>query len=334
MKCTKFLLAILSVFLISVQSLSVAADVAYTDKKDDVVGYGGKLISDPDIDIKEISYTKTDTELELTMIVCGRIVEDSDSVSYAFLLKMSGSNVYYIAKYTNNTCQLFKFSGASDKFNLENISKYSVPPDMGVLIVNVPKTMMEDGTFVFEATASRGNNSDSASAPLLTKTAGGFGNVALYIGIGAGIIIVITVIVMFIRFRPSSRRKKVGLEVAQQPPATGAPAPSPPLPPPPYQVPYPTQQPQYGYSYPPTEPYTNPQDVYAPYYKQESYTGQEYYPRAPAERGYVEPAPPSYQSQAEQFARCHVCGGIIPIPSTQRPITIVCPSCGAEGLIE
>lgn len=337
MKPVKVLLAVIFAFLIIMQSFSAVADVAYKDKQNDVVGSDGKSASDPDIDIKEISCAKTDTDFELTMVVYGSIVKDSESASYAFLLKMG--DTWYIVKYTNNTCLLFKFSGASDKSSVSNISKYDVLDSN--LMVTVPKTAIEDASFVFEAINSRGGNSDTAGPPASTTNKTPTINMALYGGIGAGIVIVIIIIVVLVRFKSKSTSKKLGLETKQQPP--GALTPYPPQPPVPYQTQYPTQQPQqsqYGYAYPPppTDQYANPQDMYAPYYAQESYTGQNYYPPAPGGgAGYGEPIPPQpYQPQPEQqqFARCHVCGGTIPIPSSQRPITIVCPACGTEGVID
>ena len=327
MKDTKILLVLvmISVFLIFLQSFSVAGDVAYTDKQNGVVGSGGKLVSDLDIDIKEIGYTKTDTDFELTMVVYG-IVKDSESVNYTFILNMDGIKVYHVVKYTNNTCQLLKFI-ASDNPDVKDLSEPVVVG--GILFVKVPKTMIGDSPFVFEATASRGNIiSDSIGptpAPKPPKN-----NWLLYGSIGGGIVVIIVIVVIFISFKPSTGRKKVGLETIQQQPGAPLPPPSPF----PYQVPYPTQQPQsqYDYPYSTTEPYTNPPDAYAPYYKQESYTGQDYYSQT--ERGYGGPGPAPYQPQPEQFARCHACGGSIFIPSAQRPITIVCPTCGVEGVID
>jgi hypothetical protein len=334
MKNTKILLVFVTIFtlLIFLQSFGAAGDVVYKDKQNDVVSSDDKLVSDPDIDIKEISYTKTDTGFELGMIVYGIIVKDSENVSYAFILKMDGNKVYYTVRYTNNTCQLFKFESSDKSYN-ETISD-RVVIFQNNLVVNVPKTTatitIEDSPFVFEATTSRGGVSDHAGPTPASKPTKN--NWLFYGFIGGGIFIIIVIIVIFIRFKPSARRKKVGLETIHQPP--GAPLQTPPPSPFPYQVPYPTQQPQsqYNYPYSTEEPYTTPQDMYAPYYKQEPYTGYEHYPQTSMERGRMEPGPAYYQP--EQFARCHACGGTIPIPSAQRPVTIVCPTCGVEGVID
>jgi len=48
---------------------------------------------------------------------------------------------------------------------------------------------------------------------------------------------------------------------------------------------------------------------------------------------YGGPPPAQGQGGGSSLIRCHVCDQVIPIPSRERPLTIVCPSCGAKGIL-
>lgn len=113
-----------SLLIISTASVT-AADKTIDDAEDDVIDFEGELSSYPNIDIKELTYTKEGKKVTLTMEVYGVIEnlgsitgELSDLVTYSILLTTSYD--LYTVIYVNNLCML------SSSQVEENITDFSV----------------------------------------------------------------------------------------------------------------------------------------------------------------------------------------------------------------
>ena len=113
-----------SLLLISTASVN-AADKTIEDAEDDVIDFEGEIGNYPNVDIKELTYTKVGKKVTLTMEVYG-VIENlgsltgdlSDLVTYSLILTTSYDlyNVIYI----NNLCILSSSQGE------ENITDFSV----------------------------------------------------------------------------------------------------------------------------------------------------------------------------------------------------------------
>ncbi|UCF13580.1 MAG: PKD domain-containing protein [Thermoplasmatales archaeon] len=113
-----------SLLLISTTSVT-AVDKTIEDAKDDVIDLEGELSSYPNIDIKELTYTKEDKKVTLTIEVFGEIEnlgsltgDLGDLVTYSLILTTSYDQ--YTILYVNNLCVLLSSEGE------ENITDFTV----------------------------------------------------------------------------------------------------------------------------------------------------------------------------------------------------------------
>jgi hypothetical protein len=113
-----------SLLLISTTSVA-AADKTIEDAEDDVIDLEGELSSYPNIDIKELTYTKEGKKVTLTIEVYG-VIENlgsltgdlGDLVTYSLILTTSYDQ--YTILYVNTLCVLLSSEGE------ENITDFSV----------------------------------------------------------------------------------------------------------------------------------------------------------------------------------------------------------------
>lgn len=126
MKIGKILiLAIVIGSLLIISTASVTAvDKTVEDAEDDVINIEGELSSYPNIDIKELTYTKEGKKVTLTIEVYGAIENLgnltglSDMVTYSLILTTSYDQ--YTILYINNLCILLSSQGE------ENITDFSI----------------------------------------------------------------------------------------------------------------------------------------------------------------------------------------------------------------
>jgi hypothetical protein len=143
MKINKIMIVtiFISIFMMMSNISVIAADEIVTDDENDVIDFAGEYVDYPNIDITELTYTKVDTKVTLTLQVKGEI-EDlgninlqefgddlsdfEDFVSYTFLLETSEDsyNIFYINQYCFLT-----YSGGE-----ENITDFNV--DGSILEIN------------------------------------------------------------------------------------------------------------------------------------------------------------------------------------------------------
>jgi PKD repeat protein len=138
---------ILCSFLIASVSTVVAADKILNDSEDDVLDFltGENVSSSPNIDVSsiditEITYSRQNKEITLTLEVKGEEIENRGAISdldaegnvdvVAYILSLYTSNDYYIIYYVNNECQI-TYDSTSET---EDISDFSV--DGSVLTVS------------------------------------------------------------------------------------------------------------------------------------------------------------------------------------------------------
>ena len=112
-----------SLLIISTASVT-AVDKTIEDAEDDVIDFEGELTSFPNIDIKELTYTKEGKKVTLTIEVYGAIENLgnltglSDMVTYSLILTTSYD--LYTVIYVNNLCILYSSQVE------ENITDFSV----------------------------------------------------------------------------------------------------------------------------------------------------------------------------------------------------------------
>ncbi len=112
-----------SLLIISTASVT-AADKTVEDAEDDVINIEGELSNYPNIDIKELTYTKEGKKVTLTIEVYGAIENLgnltglSDMVTYSLILTTSYDQ--YTILYINNLCILLSGQGE------ENITDFSI----------------------------------------------------------------------------------------------------------------------------------------------------------------------------------------------------------------
>jgi len=113
-----------SLLIISTASVT-AVDKTVIDAEDDVIDFEGEISSYPNVDIKELTYTKEGIRVTLTMEVYGAIEnlgsltgDFSDMVTYSLILTTSYD--LYTVIYINNLCIL------SSSQVEENITDFSI----------------------------------------------------------------------------------------------------------------------------------------------------------------------------------------------------------------
>ena len=126
MKIGKILILVMVVgsFLIISTASVTAVDKTIEDAEDDVIDFEGELTNYPNIDIKELTYTKEGKKITLTMEVygvienLGNLTPSGDMVTYSLILTTSYDQ--YNIMYVNNFCILLSSQGE------ENITDFSV----------------------------------------------------------------------------------------------------------------------------------------------------------------------------------------------------------------
>ena len=126
-----------SLLIISTASVT-AADKTIFDAEDDVMDIEGEFVTYPNIDIKELTYTKVGTKVTLTMEVYG-VIENlgsltgiSDFITYAFTLTTSLD--FYNIMYVNELCFLIYGGGE------ENITDFTVTDSILEVNFNINST--------------------------------------------------------------------------------------------------------------------------------------------------------------------------------------------------
>ncbi|MFA5772359.1 MAG: hypothetical protein WC974_06495, partial [Thermoplasmata archaeon] len=180
----------------------------------------------------------------------------------------------------------------------------------------------------YKATLTVYDSDGETNSTSFTVTVSGIGgDTYTYVGGIAAVCAVVAVIVLLFYFRPSVFGAGFKLRGSQSPQTPQQTMQPPPPPQPPPQI----QQSQYDASYQPYQPYQT-----------QSQQPQQYQPqsiRPPSPVQYPHLTQPTSRVQSDQYGEystCPACGETIQIPPSAdaSPVKVVCPSCGAESIIE